>query len=45
MGLFVNTYSNNVQSVVTNLPDLHIFVVHKVNEVGWGLFEIQLSSS
>lgn len=22
------TYSNNVQSVVTHLPDLHIFVMH-----------------
>ena len=33
----LTTYRNNVESAVTDFPDLGVLVMHEINEVGGGL--------
>ena len=33
----LTTYRNNVESAVTDFPDLGVLVMHEINEVGRGL--------
>lgn len=42
--LQINTYSDNVQCVVTDFADFCVFVMHQIDEVSWSFCGLVLST-